>query len=451
MLGREALYRRSPEWLQKVAVQAEGLRIHRYRYGGGFPHTLSQFRLRDDWTRHMVESLQLSELSRALQRASLTPFYSRLFQEMGADWQDFASHDGMKALPITHKSDVAGDPTAFRVDGVIQPTSQARTSGTTGRALSFPVTRQSVQTQWAVWWRHRLRHGIPFGTWHVLVSGRVVAPGPGTRSIARLNHAGRQLIVDPRRLTPESVSDVVKIIEQKRISWLHGYPSSLSKLSDAFQPHLNHLSSITHVTTGAEALTPNQRQHINDTLAVVPVEHYGLAEGVANVSQCPLGVHHVDDDFSLVEFEPVSRHSSLSRIVGTSFSNDAFQLLRYDTGDLVTPTVSPCSCGLPGRTVSAIQGRNADFIDLPDGRRIGPFNHMFKNLDFVTGAQVLSHPDGFFEVRVMSNSLLTAQQKAAIECEVSARASQVNFRIVQVSGFQSTPSGKQPMVVFPQR
>ena len=37
--------------------------------------------------------------------------------------------------------------------------------GYSNSILSFPQTRVMEQKQWAIWWRHRITHGIKFGTW----------------------------------------------------------------------------------------------------------------------------------------------------------------------------------------------------------------------------------------------------------------------------------------------
>jgi len=89
------------------------------------------------------------------------------------------------------------------------------------------------------------------------------------------------------------------------------------------------------VTVGAENLLAHQRHAIERMFGVTPRQHYGLAEGVANISECPQGTLHVDEDYSFVEFIP-REHGFGHRIVGTSLDNSAIPFLRYDTGDIAT-------------------------------------------------------------------------------------------------------------------
>jgi phenylacetate-coenzyme A ligase PaaK-like adenylate-forming protein len=48
-------------------------------------------------------------------------------------------------------------------------------------------------------------------------------------------------------------------------------------------------------------------------------------------------------------------------------------LIRLNLGDLAVAGQACCSCGLPFSTMSQLQGRIIDYIPLPDGRRLHPF------------------------------------------------------------------------------
>ena len=85
----------------------------------------------------------------------------------------------------------------------------------------------------------------------------------------------------------------------------------------------------------------------------------GLAEAVANISECERGRLHVDEDFAAVEFVP-EQTGRRHRIVGCNFTNLATPLLRYDTGDLAVLDDDGCDCGRPGRVVASVDGRQED-------------------------------------------------------------------------------------------
>ena len=88
---------------------------------------------------------------------------------------------------------------------------------------------------------------------------------------------------------------------------------------------------IKYVTIGSENLYDHQKDLILKAFNTIAYQHYGLTEGVANISQKKDGNLYVDEDFSVVEFIPKSELSY--SIIGTSLSNWAMPLIRYDTGD----------------------------------------------------------------------------------------------------------------------
>ena len=142
------------------------------------------------------------------------------------------------------------------------------------------------------------------------------------------------------------------------------------------------------VTVGGENLLKGQEEVMTRAFGIRPLQHYGLAEAVANISQCERGRLHVDEDFAAVEFLPEESGQG-HRIVGCNFTNLATPLLRYDTGDVVTIDEQGCGCGRPGRVVAAIDGRREDYVELGNGARVGRMDHVFKDMTNIREAQIV--------------------------------------------------------------
>ena len=60
--------------------------------------------------------------------------------------------------------------------------------------------------------------------------------------------------------------------------------------------------NIKKISLGAENLSLFQKTLIQKAFNVNPIQHYGLAEGVANISELENGRFRVDEDYSIVEF-----------------------------------------------------------------------------------------------------------------------------------------------------
>jgi len=194
------------------------------------------------------------------------------------------------------------------------------------------------------------------------------------------------------------------------------------------------------VSLGAESVLPYQRELIRRAFCVDPISHYGMAEGVANISPDTQGVYRVDEDFSAVEFVP--RGDGTYRIVGTNYANPAFPLIRYDTGDIARLESEE------SRVVIDIDGRREDFIVTKSGARIGRLDHVFKDITSVREAQIVQRTEGEAEIRVVPGPEFRAAEARRIEQEMRERTgNDLDVSVVQVDSIPRTASGKLRFVV----
>src|SRR5437764_1690172 len=367
-LGRidaEGIYLRVPTPLQHLACSVVGWQTERTRYAGDFRSLLEDAQRRTYWSAEQIRAFRDERLGEFVRYAARNiPFYRDRLDRAGLDPERIRSLEDLASLPILTKGEAQEQTREFRSSAAQKKgTTIAHTSGTTGGALRFAVTLAARQEQWATWWRYRAWHGIQRGTWCGLFAGRSIVPSRQAKPpFWRVNYPGRQVLFSGYHLSPQNLPYYVSELRRRKLPWLHGYPSLLALIA----AHLLDTGSdlgyqVRWVTTGAENLLPHQAAALERALGVRPRQHYGLAEGVANVSECELGCLHVDEDYAAVEFVPLAT-AGLHRIVGTNFTNAAAPLLRYDTQDLAVITSGSCSCGRPGRVVERIDGRLEDYV-----------------------------------------------------------------------------------------
>lgn len=341
-----------------MAVSSRGALLKRRRLGRDFRRHLHEYESRNE-SKARTEEARRSFLEASLIRATAAPAYRHL---VGAGSRD------LERYPVTTKQDHAGDPGAYRVQGEGR-TVDVATGGSTGNPLLFPATRDGISRQWAVWWRYRRWHGIDIDTWCGYFGGKPVCPIGEREVFWRYNVPGRQVMFSTPHLTPETVERYVAEINRRRLPWLHGLPSTLSLMTAHMEAaRLQFGPWLRWITFGSENVPPGAVQDVLRVHGMRASDHYGMAEAVANMSQCPEGRLHVDEDFAHVEFLPYHDDSPdtepLYRVVGTSFTNPAHAFVRYDTGDLVSGLEDECDCGRPGRTVSRLDGRTASYLSL---------------------------------------------------------------------------------------
>jgi phenylacetate-CoA ligase len=451
ILDPEALYRRLPTSLQNVSCSFVGWHNEHTRYAGAFPRILDEAVARTYWTAERIASFRDRRLASIVETCQFIPFYRERIRASGIEASDIRSLKDLEVLPILTKDEVRDHLVKLSRAAVpARKTRPVHTSGTTGAGLRFSTTMLAIQEQWAVWWRYRGWHGIRKGTWCGVFAGRSIVPSTQSDPpFWRVNHFGRQLLFSGYHMSPQNLSAYVAELRRRQPPWLHGYPSLLALLAAYLIDSNTDLGyDVGWVTVGAENLLPHQAAIIKRGLGVRPIQHYGLAEGVANISQCERGSLHVDEDFAAVEFLPTG-HDGLHRIVGTNLTNPATPLLRYETQDLATlRRDSSCGCGRPGRVVERVDGRLEDYVVLRNGTRIGRMDHVFKDMVNIKEAQIYQATPGEMTIRVVRGAEYGEADEETLIRETRKRVGgETDVRIEYAQSLPRSETGKLRFVV----
>jgi phenylacetate-CoA ligase len=413
------LYDRAPIPVQNLAVSLAGWWTRRRRLDGRFEAMLARLQEQATLPADDLAALRDARIRAYVRHcAGTVPHWRQWFAAHDLRPDDIGGLADLRALPVLTKAEVRGAREAFRSSEWPDRRGLARgTGGTTGASLRFWASADAVREQWAVWWRFWTSHGIDPGTWCGYFVGIDVVPSRQRRApFWRVNRPRQQVMFSIFHLSPATLPDYVAELRRRRLPWLHGYPSVLAIVARhvldtgadlGYRPRW--------VTTGAENLLPSQVELIEAAFGVRPRQVYGLAEGVANLSECPHGRLHVDEEFAAVEFVENPADPGTRRLIGSNLSNPAFCLLRYDTGDLVTLAADDrCDCGLHGRVVETIDGRREDVIILADGTRLGRLAHIFQGLDCLREAQVVQESAGEITLRIVKAPGFDPRDEAAV-------------------------------------
>ena len=429
-----------PVVLQQAACHLEGWRIARHRYGGDFAALLRAAEARSFWSPEQMDEYQAWRLGTFLDHARRQTVH-------------YAGRPLDEPWPILEKRTVQERTADFVARGYERGGQRggqwAHTSGTTGAGLRFPLTRQAHQEQWAIWWRYRHWHGIGMDTWCGYFGGRMVVPLQSAEApYWRDNAPGRQILFSGQHLRDETLPHYVAELRRRQPPWLHGYPSLLALVAEYLVTRGEDLGyAVRWVTTGAENLLPHQARLLERAFGVRPRQHYGMAEGAANISECEQGCLHVDEDYSAVEFLP-AEEPDVYRVIGTNFTNLAMPLVRYDVGDRVRLGALRCSCGRPGRVVDSIDGRSEDYLWLGDGTRLGRLDHIFKDATRIREAQIVQRARGEMTLRVVRGVGFAEDDERHLLAETRYRVgAAMRVDLEYVDRIERTATGKLRLVV----
>jgi len=446
------IYLHLPVFCQNFLCSLYGARLIRRRYGNGYKALEREVFERDGWTEERIKAFARRRCQAIVKHAASTvPYYRRLFAEMHIDPHDIRGPDDLTALPILDKQTVQRNLADFHSELKNQMQySTMHTSGTTGAGLIFPMTLEAEQEQWAVWWRYRARFGLDRNTWHAHFFGKSIVPFERSKpSFWRVNRPGRQILFSAYHMSEHNLGYYVDELNRRHLPWIQGYPSLLSLLASFMLEQgyeLNYRPKV--ITVGAESLLPQQKLVIKKAFDTPCRQHYGMAEGVANISECPEGNLHVDEDYAHIEFLPVN--SSSYRIIGTNYTNYAFPLIRYDVGDLaeLEDPEKRCPCGCTGRLVRSIDGRKEDYVLTPDGRRIGRLDHIFKDMVNIKECQIFQERVERVVFRVVRGKEYTGKDEKMLLHETRTRlGNRIEIVIDYVEAIERTSQGKLRFVI----
>ena len=437
-----------PERLQDWAVSYQGWRLKEERFGRDFDSAFNGFMERSNWSFEMVIEYQKKKLSQALERASRTPFYQRVFSELRADWRDFTDLKNFKKLPIVTKENIRNNLNEFRPRLPEKSDKLLKTSGTTGESFAFPVSKNVEPEQWALWSRYRMWHGIRRGEKCALFASAPIVRGELNRRPWRYNKANNEFRFSIFHISKETAPIYVDALNEIKPLWIHGNPTAIALLSSYIVDLKLKISFIPKcITVGSENFLGWQRDAIKKAFNAPISQHYGQAEAVANISQCECGNLHTDEDYSFVEYLNEDTAGSFS-IVGTPFNNYALSILRYVTGDLVTLDSAPCCCGHPGRIVKTLDGRLTDYILLPGGKRVASLAAPFHNTDSLAGAQIYQDKKGDLVIRYIPGKGWRDDLLKELEKGIRIRVGQeIKISFMEVDKIEKTPRGKMKLVV----
>jgi len=404
-------------------------------------------------SRAAIAAYQLRQLNDVLRHAvQRVPYYGELFAAHGLRAEEIQSVGDLARVPITGKRELrALAPEALIARGVDRTRLiEHKTSGSTGIPTRIWRTateerRLNLQRWRALWLlglRPRDRVAIVKTIWD--------APPP---SFDRLQTLSRRLGLLDRRIV-DCFQPPAALLAQLRAFRPHvvaGYPGVLVGIARAIATEGRDDWTPRMVLTGGESLLHPHRALVRDRFGAPVYDIYGTTECNVAAWECPhTGEYHTCDDSVIVEIcrdgVPVAPGET-GEVVITSLHSRAMPLIRVALGDEAVAGSPQCACGLPFSTLREVRGRVIDFLPLPEGRRLHPFELLNVVVDtaghWIAEYQITQlAPDRFVMELVGSRAVGPDDLAALLTAMVELLGTNVRFDIEQVSDIARDRSGK---------
>ncbi|MGM7698153.1 phenylacetate--CoA ligase family protein [Microbacterium sp. A84] len=412
-----------------------------------------------DMRRH--EAMSETELSRLIDESSVrialhafdnSPFYRELYSEAGFSRADIAVADNFTRLPVVTKERLraAGD-TILAQNIAPHRALLSQTGGSTGSPLR--VRNDAAAPTAPMWWRIYRWWGIDPADDTAFVYRRL-RQGKDAWLYAAQWWPSRHLLLDARAITEPSVEE---FIEQ----WIRVKPRLLVAYVEGATAVAAHLErtgrklSTSAVSVTAAMLQSGQRELLERAFGAPVFDTYRSAEIPWIAAECAAhdGLHVAADqrriDIIDADGNPVDAGVDGS-IVATDFSNEVFPLVRYEMGDRSRMLPGRCACGRAFPRIAPVQGRIADAICTPSGKRVtGGLSGLFlSSPGAIRQMQIVQHADFSITLRYVAAAPDLADEAVmlAVRTLEDLLDGEVRVTPLAVDAIEST-AGKARLVV----
>lgn len=343
------------------------------------PHLAKK--MRSPWMKSSIEryleKYQFLKLRKIIKHAQNSPYYKKIFREIGIKPREIKSFRDLEKIPFTNPKDLQADPRQFFAVPKSEFVRVFTTAGTSGEPKKIYFTKKDLEIEaWEMAVAMNMLYGInerdivrimyligigieSWGTWHICQSA--------------MDKIGAMSIF-LGETTPEQEIEVMKTYEPNIIM---GIPSRMNYLTEEMK-RLCDLEEfgIDKIILGAEPTPSSLRKRLENSWNAEVFEGYGLAEMcVAMAGECEeKNGMHIDEGSFLVEVvDPETgeqlEEGEVGELIFTTLNREGMPLIRYRSRDL-GKLIGECDCKIPFKKLK-IEGRT-DGMFIVAGQNIFP-------------------------------------------------------------------------------
>lgn len=424
-----SLYYNSPAIIRNIMASFYGRRQRGERYGEDYE---SEFNFLKESQYYSNERLKSYQWEKTKAFVATAVQHIRFYEKNESYKSNLSglSQENLNSFPILSKEEVKNNISDICYPDLTKiPHRWTHTSGTTGKALVFPLSKHCFQREYAFRALHYSWGDVSLDQKDKIAfcAGHPVAePDRKSPPFWVYDYVNKQLFFSSYHLSEENLKLYIKELELFHPKMVSGYPSSVYLLALAYKKYGQGSLKLSSVYTASETLLDYQRKTIEDAFQCRVFMWYGNSEMCANIVECERRELHLKLEHSFVEIFDHSDHpvepGKTGRLVCTGFGNMAFPLIRYDIGDEVSLSENQKSkCGRGGLLIDKVIGRIEDYILTPDGRYIGRLDHLFKDALNVKEAQIIQNSIDEIIIKIIPRDGYSKKDEVIIKKEARLR------------------------------
>lgn len=305
----------------------------------------------DSWSRDQIDAYQ----NEMLERLKSFAVKSEIYREC-KNWQ-------LSDFPVYTKDFYRNNAEKF-LTNFRKPYRIEATSGSTGTPRNVVVSKEMIIAKRAAHQRMLNWFGIKREDKEVYIGGLNKNLKFRLYYFFKNKHFFSSYNIDQ-----EKAEKYIRSINRFKPAVIFAYPYSIDLLLTVAEEKGLQIYQPKLIYTGAENLYPHIEEKIRNYFPKSRLgnEYWSTEGNIATV--CPHGRMHVDEDTVIIEIENPEKDGTGNILITNLMSYD-FPLIRYRLGDRVRLSEKKCSCGRNSKVIEEITGRDIDYFELPDGRKI---------------------------------------------------------------------------------
>lgn len=345
------------------------------------------------WRREQLQQLQWERLEKLLKYAGgNSSFYRSRFHEHDINPDKVSTAEDFRKIPVTTKQDIRNNLDDFISDQFDR--SQlvlAKTGGSTGVSLQLFFDEACQERRNAAQFMADRWAGWDLGLKKASIWGNPPVPRTAKQKL-RHHLLDRTIYLDTMDLNDQSMGDFVERWRREKPGAIFGHAHSIYIFASYLrEKQITDLRPRGIVATSM-MLLEHERRVIEEAFECSVTNRYGCEEVGLIACECDqhLGMHlnlpHVYVEFLDEQNNPVPPGEP-GKIVVTDLNNFAMPLIRYRVEDVGVYTERECACGRGFPLLERLEGRLADFLKLPGGRRVAGISLVERTLTKVPGVE----------------------------------------------------------------
>jgi len=367
--------------------------------------------------------------------------YHRLKQIAITNSSFYRQYQPQDEFPIVNKALMKKNPAAFISKGYQGRIIKKFTGGTTGTPFGYLSSVEAQSYLWAGLLLSWEQCGYQVGDRVAFVAGNaLIKSGIKNRFFYRLLNIDQYPV---SLMDEETISRHLKNITEKKSKLIYGYAMALNIMADYLLRHdKKPPAHLLGIVSTSEVLTPAMRDNIEKAFGVKVYNQYGCSESGATAFECKEGKMH------LISSRCIYETGENGNLISTDLANYASMFIRYDTGDILKFTDTPCNCGITYPVVAEITGRSNELLYDQANKKVHTafFNSMFKKNQSIIQYQVV-YDETHLRINLHSDETL---QEREIQQYLDLIKTQLKFSSYEITlnkNFETSKNMKHSFII----